>query len=196
MFRFSPMKRLALVWTLSAMGVAATEPGLPISQVRELDSDHRIGQVRELLHSSRHLQGEDCVKTSKALDSAGDKLSDQIFDAVDGCTTFPCNVDFKSFSAYSSYSSACSSAKGALAAYKVTLSCSGLSIIFGSYPVCLVSKKTNKNCGPKLFEDFFESVIDVDDCTETVTNTGYTDFSGSKPVKKPAKRPVRRRSLV
>jgi hypothetical protein len=196
MFRFCPVKCLALAWALNAMSVAATEPGLPISRVRELDSGHRVGQFQELLQSSRQLQGEDCVKTSKALDSAGDKLSDQIFDAVDGCTTFPCTIDFKSFSSYSSYSSACSSAKGALATYKVTLSCSGLSIAFGSYPVCLVSKKTNKNCGPKLFEDFFELAIDVDDCTETVTNTGYTDFSGSKPVKKPAKMPVRRRALA
>jgi hypothetical protein len=190
------MNCLALVWTLSAMGVAATKAGLPRSQVRGLDSDHGIGQARELLRSSRQLQGEDCVKTSKALDSAGDKLSEEGFAAFDGCATFPCTIEFKSFSAYSSYRSACSSAKGALATYKVALSCLGQSYTLGNFPVCLVSKKTDKNCGPKLFEDFFESAIDVDVCTETVTNTGYTDFSGSKPVKKPVKQPVRRRALA
>jgi hypothetical protein len=188
MFRFSPMKCFVLVWALNAMGVAATELELRISQARELDSDHRIDQIRELLR----LQGEDCLKTTKALDSAQTKLFDQ---AATRCTTFPCTTDYKSFSAFSSYSSACSAAKGALATYKITL-CSNASIISSNVPFCLVSWKTNTNCGPKLYEDFLELAIDADGCSDTVTNTGYTDFSETKPVKKPAKRPVRRRALA
>jgi hypothetical protein len=108
MFRFSPMKCFVLVWALNAMGVAATEPALRTSQARELDSDHRINQVRELLRSSPQLQGEDCIKTSKALDSEEIKLLDQTASALDRCTTFPCTIDYKSLSAYNSYRSACS----------------------------------------------------------------------------------------
>jgi hypothetical protein len=187
MFRFSPMKSVALLLALNAAGVVATE----------LNSDHRINQVRELLHSSRQLQGEDCFKTSKALDSAADKLDDQAFAAAGKCTAFtPCTIDYKTLSAYSSYSGACSAAKGALATYKGSLSCSGRSLVLNSVPLCLVSTKTNKSCGPKMLEDFLEMVVDEDGCTETVTNTGYTDFSGSKPVKKPVKSPVRRRVLA
>jgi hypothetical protein len=199
MVRFRPVKCLALAWTLSAVAAAA------ISQVRELDSDRRIVQVRQLLRSLGQLQGEDCAKRSKALDSAIIKLMDQVNAAAfDGCTS-RCTIDYKSFSAYSSYSSACSAAKGALAAYKITHSCPGVSLVLVSVPICLVSKKTNKNCAPKLFEDFLEPAIGdaftelfigVDGCTTTVTNTGYTDFSGPKPVKKPVKRPVRRRAFA
>jgi hypothetical protein len=188
------MKCLALAWTLSAVGMAAPGHGLPSSQARELDSDDRIRRVRELLRSSRQLQGEDCLKTSKALESANNKLADQYSAAFDRCTTIPCTVDIKSLAAYSSYRSACSAAKGALATYKMTHSCPGLSAVLVSVPICLVSKKTNKNCGPKLFGDFLE-LASAGGCT-TIINTGYTDFFGSKPVKKPVKRPVRRRALA
>jgi hypothetical protein len=113
MFRVSPMKYVVLVSMLTAMGVMAADPDYYMDQARELDSGHRHGQVRELLHSAARLPGEGCVKTSPTLDSANDKLTDQA-SAVE-CTAFPCTTNYNSLPAYSSYRSACSAAKGALA---------------------------------------------------------------------------------
>jgi hypothetical protein len=136
-----------------------------------------------------------CVKTSKALIAADDSLIAQSTSAFVNCFTLSCTINYASFPAYNSYKSACSAAKGALATYKINVSCDGLTIAVTNYPICLVSKTVNKNCGPKMLEDDIEAPLFFDDCGATAVYTSYTDYSGTKPkpVKKPAKKPVKKR---
>jgi hypothetical protein len=194
MFDFQ-MKRLVLVWTLSAATFAVANE---MDQVRDLELDHRVQQVRESLHASRHLQAANCFKSSTALDAADAKLSDQFLATLAKCTGSSCSVNWAALSAYSSYRNACSALKGALATYKLAVSCSdGSSAILTNIPACLVSSRINKSCGPKLAEDPIEAIFDLGGCTETATNTGYTDYSAPKPVKRPVKKPIKiRRALA
>jgi hypothetical protein len=191
MFRFSPMKFVVvLMWTLRATFTAASD------QILLLDPlDHPGGgQIRELLHSARQLQDVAClIKTSTALTAAEIKLSDQYFAAIDKCrleSPNQCSVNWAALSGYNNYKNTCSTAKGAFSTYKVTISCSdGSAVVLSNYPFCLVSATVNKKCGPK------QVVADIEgntfgQCTNTATNTGYTDYSVSKPVKKPVKKPV------
>jgi hypothetical protein len=78
-------------------------------------------------------------------------------------------------------------AKGAFAT-----SCDFVTIVLSSVPVCLVSKKVNKNCGPKMLEDDVEFAFDIEGCYENAVNTGYTDYYGPTPVKKPVKKPIKK----
>jgi hypothetical protein len=196
MLRISQIKSLVLVWALGSMFATATDPELLSGQDRKLEVNRRISQVRELLHSNRQSQSS-CEKSSAALDSAYTSLDAQAADALESCLySSSCSLSYASLQSYNSYKSACSKAKGAFATYKVTISCTTLNVLLTNVPFCLVSKNTNKNCGPKLLEDDVEVVWDIDDCYEVATNTGYTDYSASKPVKKPVKRPVRRRALA
>jgi hypothetical protein len=195
MLRISQMKSLVMVWALGSMFATATDPDLLSGQNRTLEVDLRISQVRELLHSNR--QQSACVKSSTALDSAYINLDAQAAAALESCfLNLFCFLSYGSLNSYYSYKSVCSKAKGAWATYKVSITCSALNVVLTSVPFCLVSKNTNKNCGPKLFEDDVEVIWDVDDCYVVATNIGYTDYSASKPVKKPVKRPVRRRALA
>jgi hypothetical protein len=189
MFRFSPMKCVVLIWTLSVMGAAATEPDHGIDHVRGLEA------VQESLRSSRNLQSATCIKTSTTLDAADAKLTDQAFTAIGKCTTSPCTITYSKLSNYNAYKNACIAAKGALASYKVTIACSDATVILSGLPLCLVSTRINKGCGPKLYVDEIEFVLDIEDCSETATYVGYADYSTSKPVKKPVKKPVMRRRL-
>jgi hypothetical protein len=172
---------------LALVGVVATEPDISADQAWQLDQ--RISHVRKLLDPSRY-----CFKTSKELNSAYNKLVRQKTDVViETCTEFRCDLNYANLPAYNDYKKACSAENGAFATYKAALSCSnGGAAVFKKEPLCLVSKKVNKNCGPKQLEDDLESFYDEDEgCTSTVTNTGYIDYSGTKRVKKPVKRPVR-----
>jgi hypothetical protein len=199
MFRFSRVKPFVLVWALSAMVAAATDSDLPVGHDRELEVNRRNSQDQELLRSNRQLQSS-CGKTSKALDSALVTLVVQAGAFVDdNCVkTSSCPLDYGKLPAYNSYKSACSTAKGALATYKFTISCSKITFVYSNVPICLVSKNVNQNCAPKLLENAVKGRMDLPGCSETATNTGYTDYSGTnpKPVKKPVKRPVRRRALA
>jgi hypothetical protein len=60
----------------------------------------------------------------------------------------------------------------------------------------LVSKKVNKNCGPKMLQDDVEFAFDIEGCSENAVNTGYTDYNGPKPVKKPVKKPIKKKRSV
>jgi hypothetical protein len=47
------------------------------------------------------------------------------------------------------------------------------------------SAKVNAICRPKALEEGVTFFFDLDECTETAINTGYTDFYASMPVQKP-----------
>jgi hypothetical protein len=190
MLHFSSLKCIVWVWTLTVVGVVATKPNLHTDQARALD--HHTGQVRQLLQPSRY-----CIKKSRALTAALNKLGQQASLAQTlSCPKFGCTFNFASLPAYNGFKKACSAEKGALAAYKVFILCpDGFNSVIENVSLCLVSKNVNKRCGPnQLVDDLLETFYDYTACTETVTNTGYTDFSGTKPVMKPVKRPVRRRN--
>jgi hypothetical protein len=196
MFFPGQMKCLVLISPLMSGVLAnAKDPDLPIRPVRELDSDQRLGRVRELLLLNWQLQSN-CEKTSPTLDAALDKLGEQAAAAIEMCDTADttCSVNFASYSAYTSFKNACIAAKGAFATYKITIDCSINVFVLSNVPVCLVSTKADSICRPKLFEDDLEDAFDfgIDECTETATNTGYTDYYASKPVKKPAKKPAKK----
>jgi hypothetical protein len=191
MFHFSQTKSLVMLILMSAMLVVATDPDLPIRLVRELDSDHRVGQVREWLRSNRQLQSS-CEKTSPALDAAEDKLTNQTSTTIENCDSTTCNVNFASYSAYTTYKNGCIASKGAFTTYKISINCGIVVIVLSNIPFCLVSMKVNSSCGPKSIVDDLELFFDIDGCSETVTNTGYTDYYSPKPVKKPVKKRVKK----
>jgi hypothetical protein len=129
------------------------------------------------------------------------KLDDQFFAALDKCTGSSCTVNWASLSGHSSLRDACSALKGALATYKLSISCddsleefflSATKLTLTSLPFCLVSTWTNKSCGPKLIEDVIEFAFNSTGCTETATYTGYSDYSTPKPLKKPVKKPIKK----
>jgi hypothetical protein len=50
------MKRLVFVWTLAAATFAtASDAGRQIDQIRDLELDRRVQQIRDPIHSSRNL---------------------------------------------------------------------------------------------------------------------------------------------
>jgi hypothetical protein len=184
MLRFSPVKCVVWVWTWTV--VVATKPD--INTDRQLDQSD--SPVRKLAGPSRY-----CLKTSDALTSADYNLSGQYLTvAYETCPDFRCDFNY-AFFPYKDYKTACSAANGAFATYKATLSCSdGAAFVLKNIPLCLVSNNVDKKCAPKQLEDGLESFYDdFYRCAATVTNAGYTDYSGNKPAKKPVKRPVRRR---
>jgi hypothetical protein len=184
MLRFSPVKCVVWVWTWTV--VVATKPD--INTDRQLDQ--RVSLVRKLAGPSRY-----CLKTSDALTSADYDLSGQYLTvAYETCPDFRCDFNYAFFPAYKDYKKACSAANGAFARYKATLLCSdGTAFVLKNIPLCLVSENANKNCAPMQLGDDLESFYDdFYRCAATVTNTGYADSSGNKPVKKPVKRPHRR----
>jgi hypothetical protein len=195
MFRFSPLKCAVLTWTLRATFTAASDPDLPIDQARSA-LNHPGRQVRGQLHSARQLQDVAClIKTSPALTAAEIKLSDQYFAALDKCrleSPNQCSVNWAALSGYNNYKNTCSTAKGAFSTYKVTISCSdGSAVVLSNYPFCRVSATVNKKCGPKQVVAAIEG-DGLGKCTTTATNTGYTDYSVSKPVKKPVMKPAKK----
>jgi hypothetical protein len=178
------MKSLVLVCALYSVFAIATNDESGVSR--------RLAQVHELLRSKRQLQ-DNCEKDSAALRSAFESLYGQAAGAFGKCLDTPfCSVNYRRLKSYNRYKKACSRAKGAFSTYKVTISCDDAAVVAISLPRCLISKNINENCDPKQFEEASHN----DGCTETVTNTGCTDYSGTKPVKKPAKRPRRRRTWV
>jgi hypothetical protein len=185
------MKYLVLVSALSALFVDATDQDIPIGLVRELDTDYHISQVQGLFRLNRQLQAEVCVKTSTALGTPFVKLEKQVGAAHDKCGKASCNVNYASYSSFNKYKNACIAAKGALATYKATVNCGTIVWVFTNFPVCMTSAKVNARCRPKALEDVVQSFFDLEECTETATNTGYTDYYASMPVQKPVTKPVK-----
>jgi hypothetical protein len=185
------MKYLVLVSALSALFVDATDQDLPIRPLRELDTDYRIDQAQGLFRLNRQLQAEVCVKTSTALDTSFVKLDKQTGAALEKCGSTSCNINYASYSAFTKYKNACIAAKGALATYKATSDCATIDSVFANFPVCMTSAKVNARCRPKALEDVVKSFFDLEECTETAINTGYTDYYVSMPVQKPVTKPVK-----
>jgi hypothetical protein len=178
-----------MIWALSVMSVAATEPDLYMDQVGGMET------VQESLHWSRHLHGTACTKTSRALDEAEAKGVEQVNTAVGKCTTSPCTITYSKLSQYPVYKNACIAAKGVFATYKVTIVCPDSTLILDGLPECLVSTRVNKGCVPKLQVDEIEMFFDEEDCTEKAVLKGTADYSTRKPVKKPGMKPVKHRRL-
>jgi hypothetical protein len=171
--------------------VDATDPDLPIRTVRELDTDYHIGQVQGFFRLNRQSQGEICEKASTALETPFIKLDKQTGAALEKCGNASCNVNYASYSAFTKYKNACIAAKGALATYKATINCGTIVFVFTNFPVCMTSAKVNAICRPKALEEDVTYFFDLDECTETAINTGYTDFYASTPVQKPVTKPVK-----
>jgi hypothetical protein len=186
MIHFSQTKSLVFVLMMSAMLVVAADPVLPIHSVRELDSDHHVGLVWERLRSNRQLQS-DCDMNSATMGPALGELDKQTGAAIENCGA-TCNINYASYSAYTSYKNGCIAAKGAFATYKITIDCGIAKTVLSNFPVCLVSMKVFSGCTPKGFECDLEDFFDfgIGECTETATNTGYTDYSGSEQGAEPA----------
>jgi hypothetical protein len=192
------MKPLVLLWTLSAMFAIATDSDLPMSPDRELEVNNYNRQLSELYQSS-------CTKpyTSRELLSAATDLVDDVDAASNICSNpgTPCLVNFPSLPSYNSFKSACSAAKGVFATYDASILCKigaatpYFNSVWNSSPYCLISEQVDKNCGPVMFadelHDYWETSY-TSYCSITVINTGYTDYSGSKPVKKPVKKPIKK----
>jgi hypothetical protein len=176
MFRFRQMKSLVLVCALVSMFAITTSADLPIGPDRELEVNRRSAQAHGLLQSKRQLQGR-CEKTSTALTSAYYTLDGQGTAVLEKCYSAYCTVNFARLKSYNSYKVACANSRGAFARYKITFSCDDATYVYINVPVCLVSKKVNRNCGPKLLEDDVEySFIGIEGCFVTAVFTGYTDY--------------------
>jgi hypothetical protein len=123
---------------------------------------------RELLYAETDILDETATKSNACI-SNGSKS---------------CRFDVPTYKSYNRYNSACSAAKGVLATYDVTISCTQVpSEVYIGAPYCLISKQVDAKCDPAMFADELDYHLENDrssDCTVTAVSTGYTDYSTGK----------------
>jgi hypothetical protein len=138
--------------------------------------------------SSQEDGTDECELSSDGLSTALEELGSDVNSEVDSCT-FPCVIDADSSQAFNILKSACQDAQGAFHLYTLEISCdNGNTLTFNNMPTCWTSESSNSACDPDLFSDVLELRYDMEDCTETASLTGTTDFSpigGDDPDTKP-----------
>jgi hypothetical protein len=142
--------------------------------------DQTSARVRWLGHVVRRLQGS-CMVPGNDVASVAIKVDAQVQDEILACVTDPCIIAVDETQAFGELRDACEAARGAFHVFLHVATCTGITLQFNNYPLCWESQTVNSACTIEAAEDFRESKIDVENCTDIASHTGTTDFSISTP---------------
>jgi hypothetical protein len=118
----------------------------------------------------------ECILPADGVHSASEDLVNEVRTSIEDCPSSPCTIEVGGAQTYSDLLDACKEAKGAFHVYTVEVLCSRVTFEFNKFPACGVSANSNSVCDPDHYADMLELVFDADNCTETATLTGTTDF--------------------